>query len=192
MLVRPRTTPPRIGRVVLGLVVPALVLATAACSGGEANGAAEPTPSLSLGASSDAASTDPAEDEVALKRLVKQYEKVDAKADQAGNTDPSVYDGLLSPDFAEQLVENMRKYILAEDLHVLGQYHYRVDSVDVQGDQATLEVCTDGHEFIVVPEDQKRIGTGDTGQSTRMATFTAERSAEGWVLTGSEQKDEPC
>ncbi len=171
-----------------------LLGAASGCSGGDADGVDEPTPSpsLSLGAESGAASADPADDEAALRRLVETYERVDARADQSGNTDPSVYDGILSPDYAEQLVDNMKKYILGKGLHVLGQFHYRVESVDVEGDQATLQVCTDGHEFIVVPEDQKTLGSGDQGQSSLMATYTASRSADGWVLTGSEQKDKPC
>lgn len=178
----------------MGALVAGLVCAAAACSGGDASGADDPegSPSLTLGAESGSPSSDPADDEAALRKLVRTYERVDAKADQAGNTDPSVYDGLLSSEFAELLVDNMQKYILAEGLHVLGQYHYRVESVDVQDDRATLEVCTDGREFFVVPKKQKRIGSGDTGQSSRMATYTAERTADGWVLTGSEQKDEGC
>lgn len=168
--------------------------AAAGCSGGDASGADDPTPSssLSLGAESGSPSADPADDEAALRRLVKEYEKVDAKADQAGNTDPTVYDGLLSHDYAELLVDNMKKYILDDGLHVLGQYHYRLQDVDVDGDRATLEVCADGHEFVVVPKSQQTLGNGSSGQPAVITMYTAERTADGWVLTGSDPKDKPC
>lgn len=194
LLIRPRPTPSRLRRVGIGASVAGLLLVGAGCSGGDADGAdgPSPSPSLALGSESGSPTADPAADEAELRRLVKTYEKVDAKADQAGNTDPSVYDGILSEDFANTLVDNMKKYILADGLHVLGQFHYRVESVDVMGDEATLEVCTDGHEFFVVPKKQKTLGSGDTGQASLMATFTASRSDDGWVLTGSEQKDERC
>lgn len=172
----------------------ALALATGCSSSGDASEADEPTSgsSLTLGADPGTPSAGPADDEATLRKLVKTYERVDAKADEAGNTDPSVYDGLVSREYAENLVANMKKYILGEGLRILGQYHYRVESVEVDGDRATLEVCTDGHEFVVVPESQKQVGSGDTGQPSLLATYTAERTADGWVLTGSEQKDKPC
>lgn len=193
MLVRPRATPPRPTRVGVGVLVAVLLLAATGCSGDEANGD-EPSasPSLSLGASSEAAGADPADDEAALRRLMKAYERIDARADQAGNTDPSVYAGVLAPDYAELLVDNMKKFILADDLRVLGQFHYRVQSVEVDGDEATLEVCADGHEFFVVPESQKTIGNGATGQPSVLTTYTASRSADGWVLTDSDPKDKAC
>jgi hypothetical protein len=192
LYVRPQDTPTRLRRVGVGVLVAGLLMIGAGCSGGGANGADEPSPSLTLGAGSGSPSADPAVDEAALRRLFKTYEKVDAEADQAGNTDPSVYEGLLSRDYAELLVDNMKKYILADGLHVLGRYHYRVDDVDVDGDQATLQVCADGHEFFVVPKAQKTLGTGDTGQPTVLSTYTAVRTADGWVLTGSDTKDKRC
>lgn len=191
---RPRPTPARLRRAGVGaLVAGALALATG-CSSGDASEADEPTSgsSLTLGADPGTPTAGPADDEAALRKLVKTYERVDARADEAGNTDPSVYDGLVSREYAENLVANMKKYILGKGLRILGQYHYRVESVEVDGDRATLEVCTDGHEFVVVPESQKQVGSGDTGQPSLLATYTAERTADGWVLTGSEQKDKPC
>lgn len=191
---RPRPTPARLRRAGVGALVTGALLLATGCSGGDASGADEPTSgsSLTLGAESGSPSADPADDEATLRRLVKTYERVDAEADEAGNTDPAVYDGILSSDFADLLVDNMKTYILGKGLRVLGQYHYRTKSVDVSGDRATLTVCNDGHAFFVVKKSQKTIGNGDRGQWSRLATYTAERTADGWVLTGMEEKDEAC
>lgn len=191
---RPRPTPARLRRAGVGALVVCLLGAATGCSGGDASEADEPTSgsSLTLGADPGSPSAGPADDEAALRELVKTYERVDAKADEAGNTDPSVYDGILSPEFADLLVDNMKTYILGKGLRVLGQYHYRTEAVDVSGDRATLTVCNDGREFFVVKKSQKTIGNGDRGQWSRLATYTAERTADGWALTGMEEKDKAC
>ncbi|NYG55120.1 hypothetical protein [Nocardioides perillae] len=129
-------------------------------------------------------------DEQQLRDLVEAYDAALDEVQERGG-DAAAFEGVLTADLAAEYSRNYTDNIYGNGMQMLGSWSFEVGDVEVDGDSATIEVCTDGTDVYVVPAGEG-IGDGARNQGIAPQVLTAEQVDDGWLLAGAAAGGEAC
>ena len=172
-----------------------VVVLLAGCGSGadEAPGSDDPDPTAAAGATDAATDTtepDVRDDVASIRRVVTAY----GGALQALGRRQEVTAALTAvatDAWIDRLAENYKENLFTHDLWMIGRWHHEVEDVEVDGDRATAEVCTDGTRVHVVPRGSPA-PEGSEGQGRTPGTITLVRVADGWVVARATVRRGAC
>lgn len=153
-----------------------LMTAVGACSSDASDGPAAPTASPSASATPEAS-----DDEAELTALYERYWAGRTEAENAADPDPARFRGIADGPFVEEFLKKVRD---AAEIDVTRQGAPTIDQVEVAvtGDTATILSCMDEDDWTFFGNGTE-IEAPDSGPTPTGAT--AEKRAEGWILTGA-------
>lgn len=167
--------------------VPALVAAMllVGCSSSSSGGDDEitvPPPATEDAAPGDGAGTDEAADRAALEQLFLDYYAAQAQFENELDADTSVYDGIAGQDEIEKELARMKR-AKEDGVTASGEFVITGVTVEINGDDATLQGCVDPRQREFYDADGEALEVTITGTDAR--AMTAERGADGWLITTS-------
>lgn len=165
-------------------------LLAAGCGGDDSSSPlADPTTGPATSAPTSTPSA--ADDEARLRDLVAAYESALARVQETRAEDASVFAGVLTDELGQKYLANYRDNIYGKGLEMTGRWTLAVESVDVQGDTATIDTCLDGRAVYVVEAGQG-IGADDQPQSLAPTTVEAVRADDAWLVSAVESQEGTC
>lgn len=166
----------------IALLTAALLLGLAGCGGSE--NTEEPGDLAIEG-------TDSSGPEAQLEELVADYESALTRLKKTEAAEGSL-DGVLTPELAESYLANYRKNVFGAGKTIAGRWQIKVEDVEVDGDAASIDVCSDGREVYVVDARKPQVGEDSMSFTQSARTLEATHTDDGWLISKEKERKGSC
>lgn len=158
------------------------LLGLSGCGSGDSSG--EPD-KLDIGGSTSSGA------EEQLEQLVADYESALTRLKKTKAGDGS-FDGVLTPELAETYLANYRKNVFGSGKTIAGRWRIQVQDVEVDGDMASIDICSDGRQVYVVDASKPKIGEDSMSFTQSPRTLKATRSGDDWLISEEKERKGSC